>query len=86
LCADRVAQAISSRSRSWQTAARWGTIGLVPRSGAQQRLRELAQLRIERLQFHDVDVVQEPTDQPWGLRECALSAPAGNMTQVFEVR
>jgi len=33
----------------------------------------------------DADVVQEPTDQPWGVRDCALRDPAGNMIRIFEV-
>lgn len=40
----------------------------------------------ERLQSGDADVVQEPTDQPWGVRDCALRDPAGNMIRIFEVR
>jgi uncharacterized glyoxalase superfamily protein PhnB len=40
----------------------------------------------ERLQAGDADVVQEPTDQPWGIRDCALRDPAGNMIRIFEVR
>ena len=32
------------------------------------------------------EVVQEPTDQPWGVRDCALRDPAGNMVRIFEVR
>ena len=39
----------------------------------------------ERLQTGDADVVQEPTDQPWGVRDCALRDPAGNMIRIFEV-
>jgi catechol 2,3-dioxygenase-like lactoylglutathione lyase family enzyme len=39
----------------------------------------------ERLQAGDADVVQEPTDQPWGVRDCALRDPAGNMIRIFEV-
>ena len=39
----------------------------------------------ERLQAGDADVVQEPTDQPWGIRDCALRDPAGNMIRIFEV-
>jgi catechol 2,3-dioxygenase-like lactoylglutathione lyase family enzyme len=38
------------------------------------------------LQAGDADVVQEPTDQPWGVRDCALRDPAGNMIRIFEVR
>ena len=40
----------------------------------------------ERLQTGDADVVQEPTQQPWGIRDCALRDPAGNMIRIFEVR
>ncbi len=39
----------------------------------------------EQLQAGDADVVQEPTDQPWGVRDCALRDPAGNMIRIFEV-
>jgi uncharacterized glyoxalase superfamily protein PhnB len=39
----------------------------------------------ERLQTGDADVVQEPTDQPWGVRDCALRDPAGNMIRIAEV-
>jgi len=38
------------------------------------------------LQARDADVVQEPTDQPWGVRDCAVRDPAGNMVRIFEVR
>ena len=34
---------------------------------------------------HDADVVQEPTDQPWGVRDAAFRDPAGNMIRIFEV-
>ena len=38
------------------------------------------------LQSGDAEVVQEPTDQPWGIRDCAFRDPAGNMIRIFEVR
>jgi catechol 2,3-dioxygenase-like lactoylglutathione lyase family enzyme len=40
----------------------------------------------ERLQAGDVEVVQEPTDQPYGVRDCALRDPAGNLIRINEVR
>ncbi|MBU7598224.1 VOC family protein [Streptomyces sp. P38-E01] len=40
----------------------------------------------DRLQAKDVDIVQEPTDQPWGVRDCALRDPAGNMIRIQEVK
>jgi catechol 2,3-dioxygenase-like lactoylglutathione lyase family enzyme len=40
----------------------------------------------EQLQARGADVVQEPTDQPWGVRDCAVRDPAGNLLRVFEVR
>jgi catechol 2,3-dioxygenase-like lactoylglutathione lyase family enzyme len=39
----------------------------------------------ERLQARDVEVVQEPTEQPYGVRDCALRDPAGNMVRIQEV-
>jgi catechol 2,3-dioxygenase-like lactoylglutathione lyase family enzyme len=40
----------------------------------------------ERLQAGDVEVVQEPTDQPYGVRDCAFRDPAGNLVRIREVR
>ena len=40
----------------------------------------------ERLQARDVDVVQEPTDQPYGIRDCAFRDPAGNLIRIQELR
>ena len=40
----------------------------------------------ERLQAGDAEVVQEPTDQPYGLRDCAFRDPAGNLIRIQEVR
>ncbi len=39
----------------------------------------------ERLQSRDVEIVQEPTDQPWGSRDCAVRDPAGNMVRIQQV-
>ena len=40
----------------------------------------------ERLQATDAEIVQEPTDQPYGVRDCALRDPAGNMIRIQELR
>jgi len=39
----------------------------------------------ERLQA-SAEVVQEPTDQPYGVRDCALRDPAGNLIRIQELR
>jgi catechol 2,3-dioxygenase-like lactoylglutathione lyase family enzyme len=39
-----------------------------------------------RLQATDAEVVQEPTEQPYGVRDCALRDPAGNMVRIQELR
>ena len=39
-----------------------------------------------RPQATDAEVVQEPTDQPYGIRDCAFRDPAGNLIRIFEVR
>ena len=36
----------------------------------------------ERLQASDAEVVQEPTDQPYGVRDCAVRDPAGNLIRI----
>ena len=38
-----------------------------------------------RLQAGDAEVVQEPTDQPYGVRDCAFRDPAGNMVRIQEL-
>ncbi len=40
----------------------------------------------ERVQAGDAEVVQEPTDQPYGIRDCAVRDPAGNLVRIQEVR
>jgi uncharacterized glyoxalase superfamily protein PhnB len=40
----------------------------------------------ERLQAADAEVVQEPTEQPYGVRDCALRDPAGSMIRIQELR
>jgi uncharacterized glyoxalase superfamily protein PhnB len=35
-----------------------------------------------RVQATEAEVVQEPTDQPYGVRDCALRDPAGNMVRI----
>ena len=40
-----------------------------------------------RLQASDVaEVVQEPTDQPYGVRDCSFRDPAGNLIRIQELR
>jgi len=36
----------------------------------------------ERLQASGADIVQEPIDQPYGVRDCALRDPAGNLIRL----
>jgi predicted enzyme related to lactoylglutathione lyase len=40
----------------------------------------------ERVQARDAEVVQEPTEQPYGVRDCAFRDPAGNMIRIQELR
>jgi catechol 2,3-dioxygenase-like lactoylglutathione lyase family enzyme len=39
----------------------------------------------ERVQAGDAEVVQEPTDQPYGIRDCAFRDPAGNLIRIQEI-
>ncbi len=36
----------------------------------------------EQLRSAGVEIVQEPTDQPWGTRDCAVRDPSGNMVRI----
>jgi uncharacterized glyoxalase superfamily protein PhnB len=40
----------------------------------------------DQLQASDADIVQEPTEQPYGLRDCAVRDPAGNLIRIRELR
>ncbi|MFJ8850922.1 VOC family protein [Streptomyces sp. NPDC102437] len=40
----------------------------------------------DRLQAGGAEVVQEPTEQPYGIRDCAFRDPAGNLLRINEVR
>jgi catechol 2,3-dioxygenase-like lactoylglutathione lyase family enzyme len=40
----------------------------------------------EQLQAGDVEIVQEPTEQPYGIRDCATRDPAGNLIRINELR
>ena len=35
-----------------------------------------------RLQDQDAEIVEEPTDQPYGVRDCAVRDPAGNLLRI----
>jgi catechol 2,3-dioxygenase-like lactoylglutathione lyase family enzyme len=39
----------------------------------------------ERLQASDAEIVQEPTRQPYGIRDCAIRDPAGNLIRINEL-
>ncbi|HEV7652380.1 MAG TPA: VOC family protein [Actinophytocola sp.] len=38
-----------------------------------------------RIQADDVEVVQEPTDQPYGVRDCAFRDPSGNLIRIQQL-
>jgi catechol 2,3-dioxygenase-like lactoylglutathione lyase family enzyme len=39
-----------------------------------------------RLEASGAEVVQEPADQPYGVRDCAFRDPAGNLIRIQELR
>jgi catechol 2,3-dioxygenase-like lactoylglutathione lyase family enzyme len=39
-----------------------------------------------KLQASDAEVIQEPTEQPYGVRDCAFRDPAGNHIRINELR
>lgn len=40
----------------------------------------------ERIQASGAEIVEEPTEQPYGVRDCAIRDPAGNLLRVQERR
>ncbi|HEX6458837.1 MAG TPA: VOC family protein [Thermoleophilaceae bacterium] len=40
----------------------------------------------ERLQASDAEVVQEPTEQPYGIRDCSFRDPSGNLVRIQQLR
>ncbi len=40
----------------------------------------------DHLQARGAEVVQEPVDQPYGVRDCAFRDPAGNLIRIQELR
>ena len=40
----------------------------------------------EQLEASDAEVVQEPTEQPYGIRDCAIRDPAGNLIRINQRR
>ncbi|MGW6271501.1 VOC family protein [Streptomyces sp. NPDC055060] len=39
-----------------------------------------------RLRAQGAEIVQEPTEQPYGVRDCAVRDPAGNLLRIKELR
>jgi catechol 2,3-dioxygenase-like lactoylglutathione lyase family enzyme len=40
----------------------------------------------EKVRASGADVLQEPSDQPWGVRDCAVRDPSGNMIRIAQAR
>ena len=40
----------------------------------------------DKIQAGGADIIQEPVDQPYGVRDCAVRDPAGNMIRIQERR
>ena len=40
----------------------------------------------QKLQASDAEVMQEPTEQHYGIRDCAFRDPAGNTVRINEVK
>jgi predicted enzyme related to lactoylglutathione lyase len=40
----------------------------------------------EQLEASGAEIVQEPTQQPYGIRDCAIRDPAGNLIRIQQLR
>ncbi len=59
---------------------RWITVGPADQPGTSIVLQPPV------LQASGAEVVQEPTEQPYGVRDCAFRDPAGNLIRIQELR
>jgi len=39
----------------------------------------------EKIRASGAEIVQEPTDQPWGPRDCAVRDPSGNLVRINQI-
>lgn len=39
----------------------------------------------EKVRASGADIVQEPTEQPWGVRDCAVRDPSGNLIRIDQL-
>jgi catechol 2,3-dioxygenase-like lactoylglutathione lyase family enzyme len=39
----------------------------------------------ERLRAADAEIVEGPTEQPWGVRDCAVRDPSGNLVRIDQL-
>src|ERR671914_819436 len=68
---------------------RWITVGPADQPGTSIVLHPPAadlDGTFDRLQAGGAEVVQEPTEQPYGVRDCAFRDPAGNLVRIQELR
>ena len=40
----------------------------------------------EKVRASGAEVLEEPTNQPWGVRDCAFRDPSGNLVRIQESR
>ncbi len=66
---------------------RWITVGPADQPGVNIVLatKDL-DATFEQLQASGAEIVQEPTDQPYGVRDCAVRDPTGNLLRIQEHR
>jgi catechol 2,3-dioxygenase-like lactoylglutathione lyase family enzyme len=59
-------------------------VGLIAKgalNGVHFRTEDLA-ATFEKVRASGAEIVQEPTEQPWGTRDCALRDPSGNLIRI----
>ena len=48
----------------------------------EDQVERLVNARLAEIEAKGADVVQEPIDQPYGVRDCAFRDPAGNFVRI----
>jgi uncharacterized glyoxalase superfamily protein PhnB len=61
-------------------------LGLITRGSLQAAIFSADDLdaTFERVEASGAEVLEEPTDQFWGVRDCAVRDPSGNMVRIAQ--
>ena len=81
---------ISLEPNGYVTTAHAEPSGLPPQASANPEatgavvVRDDLDTTFEKVRASGAEVLQEPTSQPWGARDCAFRDPSGNLVRIAQ--